>query len=121
MDQTPFKILDKFRDGDAEVKFDDLETTFNIYQDKYNYFYYNLNSTVYISIPSSRLKTYVCQHDVHWPTISYNLYGTVRLAWLLMKINNITPMISFKIIPAGSQIKYLDKSDLATVIDSLGE
>ena len=121
MDQRPFEILDAFKDGEANVKFDDLDTVFNIYQDKYNYFYYNLNSTVYISIPPERLKTFKCQHDMHWPTISYNIYGTVRLAWLLMKVNNISPSISFEIIPAGSTIKYLDRSDLATVIDSLGD
>ena len=121
MDQTPFKVSETFNDEESQVKFDDLENFFNVYQDKYNYFYCNLNSTIYVSIPSNRLKTYVCQHDIHWPTISYNLYGTVRLAWLLMKINNITPTISFKIVPAGSEVKYLDRSDLATVIDNLKE
>ena len=121
MDQRPFKILDAFKDGEAEVKFDDLENFFHIYQDKYDYFYYNLNSTLYLSIPPERLKTYVCQHDIHWPTISYNIYGTVRLAWLLMKVNSIIPSLSFKIVPAGSEVKYLDRSALATVIDSLGD
>lgn len=104
--------------SDDAVKFTDLENFFSIYQDENAYYRYNLNSTVYLNVPSSRLKTYVCKHDMHWPTISYDLYGTVRLAWVLMKVNGITPDISFDIVPAGSSVKYLDRSDITTVIDS---
>lgn len=103
--------------GEDAVKFIDLENFFNVYQNEDAYYCFNLNSTVYIDVPPSRLKTYVCQHDMHWPTISYNVYGTVRLAWALMKVNNITPDAAFNIIPAGSEIKYLDRSDITTVID----
>ena len=110
------KLANMFENEDL-IKFTDLENFFNIYQDKNNYYYFNINSTVYISVPESRLKTYVCQHDIHWSTISYNIYGTVHLAWLLMKLNNITADISFKIVPAGSKVKYLDRSDITTVIE----
>lgn len=115
-----FKLPQVLHDGDGSVKFTDLENFFNVYQDENAYYHFNLNSTVYLSVPPSRLKSYACQHDLHWPTISYNLYGTVRLAWVLMKINNITPDISFNIVPAGSVVKYLDRSDITTVIDQFG-
>ena len=105
-------------EDDSVYKFTDFDNFFHIYQDKDSNFYYNLNSTMYFDVPQERLKTYVCQHDIHWPTISYNLYGTVRLAWVLMKINNITPDLSFEIIPAGSKVKYLDRSDITTVIEN---
>lgn len=116
-----FKVDDVFDNDYEEIKFTDFENFFNIYQDKNADYFFNLNSTVYLDIPSSRLKTYVCQHDLHWPVISWNIYGTVRLWWILMKVNNITPDISFNIVPAGSKVKYLDRSDITTVIDKFSE
>ena len=116
-----FKITDVFDSDQTDIKFTDFENFFNIYQDENAYFFYNLNSTIYLDVPSSRLKTYVCQHDLHWPIISYNIYGTVRLAWVLMKLNNISPDIAFNIVPAGSSVKYLDRNDITTIIDKFSE
>lgn len=113
-----FKIADVFDSDQVDISFLDFENFFNIYQDENAYYFYNLNSTVYLDIPQSRLKNYVCQHDLHWPTISYNIYGTVRLAWVLMKVNNISPDIAFNIVSAGSTVKYLDRNDITTIIDS---
>lgn len=118
-DQKPFKLIDVFDNRDEIVKFTDLENFFNVYQDKNAYYFFNLNSTIYLDIPPERLKTFTCQHDMHWSIISYKLYDTVRLAWLLMKVNNITPDMVFSIVPAGAEIKYLDRSDVTTVIDAL--
>lgn len=119
--QKAFRLPDILQDGNGSVKFIDLDNFFHIYQDEDTYYRYNLNSTVYIDVPPSRLKTYVCQHDMHWPIISYNIYGTVRLAWVLMKINNITPDIAFEIVPASSEVKYLDRNDITTVIDGFSD
>jgi len=107
--------------NDSIVKFTDLENFFNVYQDKNNYYFFNLNSSVYFDVPTERLQTYVCQHDLHWSIISYNIYGTVRFAWLLMKINGITPDLAFEIVPAGSKVKYLDRSDVSVAITEFGK
>ena len=119
--ERKFHLAEILKDDDSSVKFTDLDNFFNIYQNPDAYFQYNINSTVYLDVPPSRLKTYVCQHDMHWPTISFNVYGTVHLAWVLMKVNNITPDIAFEIVPAGSEVKYLDRSDITTVIDGLSK
>ena len=115
--EEKYKLTDILERGDSSVKFTDLENFFNVYRDKNDYFRYNVNSTIYLDVPSSRLKTYVCQHDMHWPTISYAIYNTVRLSWVLMKINGITPEISFDVVPAGSKVKYLEMSDVTTILD----
>ena len=101
------------------VKFTDFENFLNVYKDEQSFFRFNLNSTLYVRVPSSRLKTFKCQHDMHWSTISYNIYTTVRLAWLLMKLNNISPALAFEKVPAGSSVKYLDRSDVTMVIDKI--
>lgn len=116
-----FRLPDILDDGDGSVKFTDFENQFHIYLDENSYYKFNLNSTIYLDVPPSRLKTYICKHDMHWPTISYQIYGTVRLAWILMKINGITPNISFEIVPAGSEVRYLDRSDVTTVINEFGK
>lgn len=112
IDYTPF-----IEGSDSLLTFVDFENFLNIYQDKDDFYFYNLNSTLYLDVPESRLKKFPCQHDLHWSTISYKIYGTVRLAWLLMKINHITPATAFNIVPAGSIVKYLDRGDLTIVLD----
>ena len=113
IDYSPF-----LTDGEPLLTFVDFENSLNVYQDKNDFYFYNLNSTIYLDVPNSRLKKFICQHDLHWPIISYKIYGTVRLAWLLMKINHIMPKLAFEIVPAGSIVSYLDRGDLTTVLDN---
>jgi len=47
-----------------------------------------------------------------WPLISYNLYKTTRLAWVLMKINNVQVEDMFKPILAGKTVAYISKDTI---------
>ena len=76
--------------GDV-VKITDFEHFFNVYQDGKKNFKYNLNSTVYFDTKNAKTLEYVVKYDSHWTLISYNIYKTTRLAWLLMKLNDVKP------------------------------
>lgn len=96
-------------------KFTDLENFFNIYEKDNNYVY-NLNSTLYLNIDESALQTYILKSDMFWPLISYKLYETTHLAWLLMKINNVQAKDIFNKLPASTKIKYVDTNTIQSII-----
>lgn len=106
---------------DAYVKITDLDNFFSIYTDGRGNLSYNLNETLYLDIVPSALDEYVLKHDMHWPLISYKLYGTTRLAWLLLKINNVQTADIFKIIPASTTIKYLNTDYVNTIVSEMND
>lgn len=101
------------------LKITDFENIFNIYQDKKGNYFYNLNSSLYLDIADDTLLSYICDYDMQWPLLSYKIYGTTRLAWLLMKINNVKPKDVFKLVKAGDTIKYLSKDQMNGLITTL--
>lgn len=102
-----------------DLKTTDFENTLNVYQDKRNNWFYNLNVTTRLDIDENLILKYTCTHDSHWPLIAYNLYGTARLAWLLMMMNKVDTKNAFKPIFAGEEINYISKDYVRTIINSL--
>ena len=89
----------------------DLEQMFGAYLDEQNVWTLNLNSSFYaVGLPDEVFSIYITTTPLHWPTVSYNIYGTTRLAWLLMKLNDVKDGEIFKEIPAATAVKYLEKS-----------
>ena len=95
----------------------DMEQMLNVYLDDYGMWNLNINSSFYVmDIPEEALSTYFVPATMKWTTVSYNVYGTTRLAWLLMKINGVLGASIFESIPAGSSVKYLEKGKYVTPI-----
>lgn len=112
------KIKNLKLEDDYQPTINDLENIFNIYEDKNNNMFFNLNSTLYIGFNSNDLEYYICKTDMQWPLVSYKLYGTTHLAWLLMKINNVRMEDSFKPLHAGQYVWYLSTDDVREYIVS---
>jgi hypothetical protein len=106
---------------DKTIKFVDMENAFYVYideNDKRRPFVYNLNSTLYFKgVPS---KEYKVDHDKYWTTLSYELYRTTRLWWILMKVNNVDQDNLFEPVRAGSTIRYIDESDVRHLLSIIG-
>lgn len=102
-----------------DLKSTDFENILNVYQDSRSNWFYNLNTTTNISVDENLILTYQVTFDSHWPLLAYNIYGTTRLAWVLLQLNNITAENIFKPILAGETIKYIDKKYIRTIITSL--
>lgn len=105
----------------SSSKITDLENFFDIYLDKNGNYVYNLNQGLYFKFDKSLLPVYVCDHDAHWPLVSYKLYGTTRLAWLLAKINDATFEQMMKPVLAGQRIFTLDKDTVQNIVASFQE
>ena len=89
----------------------DLEQMFNVYLSDKGVWSINLNSSFYaIDIPEQVFSIFITKSDMLWTTISYQIYGTTRLAWLLMKLNDVRDANIFNVVKTGTGIKYLEKS-----------
>ena len=102
---------------DDTIKIVDMENFFDVFEDKTHVgdpYAYNLNSTVYFD-GAPRLK-YTLSHDMFWTTISYEIYGTTRLWWVLMKVNGVNSDNLFEPVKASQTIKYLDKDFVRDIL-----
>ena len=76
--------------GNAEwLKVTDLDNFFSVYKTVAGEYAYNLNSSLYVTPSGGSLKRFTCDCEMHWPLISYRIYGTTRLAWLLLALNGV--------------------------------
>lgn len=107
--------------ADQERNFLDLENMFSIYVDKRGNYVFNLNETVYLNIDKSSILEHKLTHDMFWTTISYQLYKTTRLAWLLMKLNNVNGDNIFDSKKAGDTIYYVNEDTVGKIIQSIQE
>lgn len=94
----------------------DLENIFNIYKTDDNNYIFNINNTIYFNIDEQSINTLVLDYPSHWTLISYKIYGTTRLTWLLWKLNGINKDNIWKIQDAGTKIKYLNVDIVENII-----
>ena len=96
-------------EDDTKPDFFDLDKMFSLFIDEEGRWQYNLNSTFYlIDIPDEVCQWYICPTDMHWPSISWKVYGSTRLAWFLMKLNGVRDQNIFDQIQAGTKVRYLE-------------
>ena len=101
------------------LKVADLENMFDVFTDEQGRYYYNLNETVYLNINESQLERYVVKYECQWPLISYQIYGTTRLAWLLMKVNKVPPQRMFKALRPSDEVLYPPTDMAKTIANTL--
>jgi len=100
---------------------EDLANAFNVYTDQdlgEPYKAYNINKTVVLKglddLPLNSFEYYQVQNHDTWNLISYKIYGTIQLWWLILKANKITnAMIEPK---AGWVLKILPKSTVSDIL-----
>lgn len=119
---TTTKLIDlDFADKNDWLAITDLENMFSIYANGKQQLKYNLNQTLYLNIDESTKKIYKLKHDMYWPLISYKLYGTTHLAWLLMKVNNVPAKYIFSKIKAGANVKYIDTELVHSIVQTINK
>lgn len=73
------------------LRSDCFENIFNVYQNEFGQYYYNILQT--ISIPDNLPRGYFKQYNIvygdTWPLISYKNYETPNLWWLILLTNKI--------------------------------
>lgn len=95
------------------------ENIFKIYETgEKDFFYYNILKK--ISLPSEMdnnlFNTVAYNEALPITTLSYRIYGTTYLWWLIMIVNGIMNPTK---IAGGTRIKFIKKEYLKPVIDSI--
>ena len=103
----------------SQLKVTDFENFFDIHVDRRQKDMFNLNTTLYISTSASSLPTHTCTTNCFWPLISYKIYGTTRLAWLLMKLNGVTADDVFDMKVPGDKVYYIPSDHLQSILNEV--
>lgn len=96
------------------------ENIFKVYQTSENKaYYYNIikNISVPKDINSQIFQVITLPPNMPFTTLSYNLYGTTYLWWLICILNDIQN--PFDVANAGKSIKVLKREYLKTVLNTI--
>lgn len=101
------------------LKMQDLENMLTVHVDKRGNYVFNLNRGIYISLSRDYLSYYTPKIPMHWPIISYVIYNTTRLAWLLMLVNDVKIDDAFKMIQPGVSILYPTAEAVSQIVTQI--
>jgi len=87
------------------LRIENYENIFNVFTEEDGRYYYNLLQTVAFpqNLPDGYFIDYNIVYGDTWPFISYKVYNTPNMWWIILFANNISNPIN-SIIP-GTQIK----------------
>jgi len=98
---------------------DKLENIFNIYLNEDNRYFYNLLQNISFpeNLPDGLFLTYTVTPGDTLPFISYKVFGTINLWWVICLINKIdNPTVQLE---AGTLLKILKESTLRALIQEI--
>jgi len=95
-----------------------FENIFTVHQDGEHYFY-NLLRTINFpeDIDSSLFVNYRVKSNMPLTTLSYNVYNTPKLWWLIVLVNRIDNPISF--IKPGTLLKVVKPEQVNEIIQTI--
>ncbi|HPM74203.1 MAG TPA: hypothetical protein PLA71_00610 [Saccharofermentans sp.] len=99
-----------------------LANFFNVgYSPDTNKYEYVFNKTIYIkdfeNIPNELVSYYTIVEGDSWPGISFKLYGTIDLWWVILKTNQLTDATSTPSV--GTELKILDKRVVERILQQI--
>jgi hypothetical protein len=112
--------------GLKKLDLENYERIFKVYEtlnnDK-NFYYYNILKKIQFPeiINSNVIKLYTTPNVLPFTTISHNIYGDIRLWWILFLINKDVLKGSMFTVPAGTQLKYINAQYLEVVFNQITE
>ena len=103
------------------LKIHDLENMFDVFSDRKGNNVCNLNKSLYVAVDIDALPDFTCDYEMHWTLISYKIYGTTRLAWLLWKLNGVNAKDIFKAKQPKDKVKYLPTRYSDAIVADINE
>lgn len=102
-----------------KLRRENYENIFNVYKDGDDRYYYNLLQNVIIpqDLPAGYYETYNVQYDDTWPLVSYRVYNTPNLWWVILSANNIIDPT--KLPTPGTSIKYLQMRVVKDILNQI--
>jgi hypothetical protein len=98
-----------------------MENIFNVYKNENGEYFYNLSNTLlFPDIPAEELyDTFIVKNNTTpYTYISYQVYKTSQLWWLICCFNNINNPVEFP--KSGVQLKILKPEFVREVLEKVG-
>lgn len=112
--QTPTNIRDI-----PTISDEYYENIFNVYNTKDDYYYYNISKKVSFNladVDNSNVNYVYIDAPMPLTTISFNLYGTIHLWWIVAQMNKLNPVT---IPPAGTVFIVPNKEYINNIINAI--
>ena len=96
------------------------ENIFKVYNTgEKDFYYYNILKTITLpdEIDGSFLDTLTMNRETPLTTLSFQIYGTMHLWWLICIVNGIKNPVNQ--LPIGKEIKYVKKTFIKEVINNI--
>jgi hypothetical protein len=95
------------------------ENIFKVYFDKDGVPLYNLNKSINFpnNLDPALFNIFIYDSPTHWPILSYKLYETIYLWWLVTEVNNIRN--PFILPPVGTTLKYIKPEYIQYVLGQI--
>ena len=96
------------------------ENIFKLYKTSEGQYFYNILSTISFpeNLDNNLFYSLSINEKTPWPIISYNVYGTIELWWLLAIINKIKNPLQ---LPSAGTIKVLKAQYVRPVLAQLNQ
>jgi len=95
------------------------ENIFKVHFNEDNLPFYNLNRSINFpnNLDPSLYSVVVYDTPTHWPIVSYKLYQTIYLWWMITEVNNIRN--PFILPEPGSTIRYIKPEYVQYVLSQI--
>lgn len=103
----------------SRTRYENIFKVFKILKDKDNsYYFYNINNKVMIpvNLDDNVYNTIEISRDTAWTTLSYRLYGTIDLWWLIFLINKPKDIFLAR---SGETYKYIKIDYLDDILSDI--
>lgn len=98
----------------------DYERIFRMYQED-GYYIYNIIKQIHlpVNIDDNVTKNIIITGKMSWTQLSFEIYGTIRLWWLICSVNKIlNPVILPK---TGTALKVIKPEFVSTILNSIND
>lgn len=95
------------------------ENIFKVYKNTDNYYFYNIIKKINLipNLDPSQFFYYAVPRKMPWTLISFNLYNTIELWWLICLVNNINnPVLQPK---SGTTIRAIKSNLIVPIINNI--
>lgn len=103
----------------SRTRYENIFKVFKILKDKDNsYYFYNINNKVMIpvNLDDNVYSTIAISRNTAWTTLSYRLYGTIDLWWLIFLINKPKDIFLAR---SGETYKYIKIDYLDDILSDI--
>ena len=99
----------------SKLKEENMENIFHLYQNENDLYFYNLLQTIHFpqNLPDNYFELYSVNYGDTWPYISFKVYNSVRLWWIITLANDI---INPTLLPESGSTLKIPKIEIVTEI-----